>query len=84
VPEFLKTAKIANRTRALDADGRRGFADLILKSAGDYLDSWFGSDRSADPTIDFDRPCPPDCTRHRRPCGGLTWAMSDSNHLYPR
>jgi len=29
------------------------------------LDSWFGSDRTADPTIDFDRPCPLEVTRER-------------------
>jgi dipeptidyl aminopeptidase/acylaminoacyl peptidase len=29
------------------------------------LDSWFGSDRTADPTIDFDRPCPSEVTHER-------------------
>jgi phytoene dehydrogenase-like protein len=44
LPELLKSASIGRRLAGLDLAARREFADLFLKSAGDYLDGWFESD----------------------------------------
>jgi len=44
VPELLKAAPLGRRLGGLDAEARGDFLDLMLKSAGDFLDSWFESD----------------------------------------
>ena len=44
VPELLRAAPLGRRLGGLDAEARRDFLDLMLKSAGDFLDSWFESD----------------------------------------
>jgi phytoene dehydrogenase-like protein len=44
IPELLKAAGLGRRASGLDADLRREFLDVFLKSAGDYLDSWFESE----------------------------------------
>jgi phytoene dehydrogenase-like protein len=44
LPELLKTAKLGRRVAGLDAKMRRELIDLFLKSAGDFLDSWFESE----------------------------------------
>jgi phytoene dehydrogenase-like protein len=44
LPQLLKSARIGNRLRSLDMETRRELSDLLLKSAGDYLDGWFDSD----------------------------------------
>jgi phytoene dehydrogenase-like protein len=44
LPELLKAAPLGRRLGGLDAEARRDFLDLMLKSAGDFLDSWFESD----------------------------------------
>ncbi len=44
LPELLKAAGLGRRFARLDPEMRREFLDLILKSAGDFLDSWFESD----------------------------------------
>jgi phytoene dehydrogenase-like protein len=43
LPELLKGARLGNRLRSLDLEGRRELLDLFTKSAGDYLDGWFES-----------------------------------------
>ena len=43
VPDLLKTAQLGRRVAALDVPMRRELLDLVLKSAGDYLDGWFES-----------------------------------------
>jgi phytoene dehydrogenase-like protein len=44
LPELLKAAPLGRRLGGLDAEARRDFLDLLLKSAADFLDSWFESD----------------------------------------
>ena len=44
LPELLKAAPLGRRLGWLDAEARTDFLDLLLKSAGDFLDSWFESD----------------------------------------
>lgn len=44
LPDLVKGARLAGKARALDAEGRRVLFDLVLKSAGDFLDGWFQSD----------------------------------------
>lgn len=44
LPELLKAAGLGRRVAKLDAEMRRELIDLFLKSAGDFLDSWFESD----------------------------------------
>jgi phytoene dehydrogenase-like protein len=44
LPELLKAAPVARRLGKLGAELRRELLDLFLKSAGDFLDSWFESD----------------------------------------
>jgi phytoene dehydrogenase-like protein len=44
LPSLLQTARFGRRVLTLDAKRRRDFADLMLKSAGDFLDSWFESE----------------------------------------
>jgi phytoene dehydrogenase-like protein len=44
LPELLKAAPLGRRLGGLDAEARRDLLDLLLKSAGDFLDSWFESD----------------------------------------
>jgi phytoene dehydrogenase-like protein len=44
LPELLKAAPLGRRLGGLDAGARRDLLDLLLKSAGDFLDSWFESD----------------------------------------
>jgi phytoene dehydrogenase-like protein len=44
LPELLKAAPLGRRLGGLDAETRRDFLDLFLKSAGDFLDAWFESD----------------------------------------
>ena len=42
--ELLRSAKVANRIRALGMAHRRDLLELFARSAGDYLDGWFESD----------------------------------------
>ena len=44
LPELVKAAKLGNRMRGLDLEARRDLLDLMLKSAGDFLDLWFESE----------------------------------------
>jgi phytoene dehydrogenase-like protein len=44
LPELVKTAKLGRRAARLDLEGRRNLLNLLFKSAGDLLDSWFESD----------------------------------------
>ncbi len=44
LPALMQAAPFARRLAGLDAEARRDFLDLLLKSAGDFLDSWFESD----------------------------------------
>jgi phytoene dehydrogenase-like protein len=44
LPELLRAAPLGTRLGKLDAEARCDFLDLMLKSAGDFLDSWFESD----------------------------------------
>ncbi len=44
LPELLRAAPLGRRLGGLDAETRRDFLDLLLKSAGDFLNSWFESD----------------------------------------
>lgn len=44
LPELLKSAGLGKRIAGLNAEMRRELLDLFLKSAGDFLDSWFESD----------------------------------------
>jgi phytoene dehydrogenase-like protein len=43
LPELLRGARQAKRIAKLDLTMRRELLDLFVKSAGDYLDSWFES-----------------------------------------
>jgi phytoene dehydrogenase-like protein len=43
LPELLRGARQAKRIAKLDLAMRRELLDLFVKSAGDYLDSWFES-----------------------------------------
>ena len=43
LPELLRGARQAQRIAKLDLPMRRELLDLFVKSAGDYLDSWFES-----------------------------------------
>ncbi len=43
LPEMLRGARQAGRIAKLDLPMRRELLDLFVKSAGDYLDSWFES-----------------------------------------
>jgi phytoene dehydrogenase-like protein len=43
LPELLRGARQAKRIAKLDLPMRRELLDLFVKSAGDYLDSWFES-----------------------------------------
>jgi len=44
LPELLKGASLGKQAAGLDTQGRRDLLDLFAKSAGDWLDGWFGSD----------------------------------------
>ena len=44
LPELLRAAPLGRRVGKLGGEERRELLDLFLKSAGDYLDSWFESD----------------------------------------
>jgi phytoene dehydrogenase-like protein len=43
LPELLRGARLGKRIAKLDMTMRRELLDLFVKSAGDYLDSWFES-----------------------------------------
>ena len=43
IPELLRSAKLGKRIAKLDMTMRRELLDLFVKSAGDYLDTWFES-----------------------------------------
>jgi len=43
LPELLKSARLGKRLAGLDMASRRELLDLLVKSAGDYLDGWFES-----------------------------------------
>ena len=43
LPELLRGARLGKRIARLDMPMRRELLDLFVKSAGDYLDSWFES-----------------------------------------
>ena len=43
MPELLRSAKLGKRIAKLDMAMRRELLDLFVKSAGDYLDTWFES-----------------------------------------
>ncbi|MDP9011188.1 MAG: NAD(P)/FAD-dependent oxidoreductase [Pseudomonadota bacterium] len=44
LPELLRSARLGKRIARLDMAMRRELLDLFVKSAGDYLDSWFESE----------------------------------------
>ena len=44
LPELSRGARLGNRIAKLDMVMRRELLDLFVKSAGDYLDTWFESD----------------------------------------
>ena len=44
LPELLRVAPLGHQLGKLDAEARRDFFDLMQKSTGDFLDSWFESD----------------------------------------
>jgi phytoene dehydrogenase-like protein len=44
LPELMRCARLGNRIAKLDMAMRRELLDLFVKSAGDYLDTWFESD----------------------------------------
>jgi phytoene dehydrogenase-like protein len=44
LPELLRSARMGKRIAKLDMAMRRELLDLFVKSAGDYLDTWFESD----------------------------------------
>lgn len=44
LPELLRAAPLGRRIGKLGQEDRRELLDLLLKSAGDYLDSWFESE----------------------------------------
>ena len=41
---LVDAAKVGNRLRSLDLEGRRDLVELFTRSAGDVLDQWFESD----------------------------------------
>jgi phytoene dehydrogenase-like protein len=43
MPELLRSARLGNRLTKLSLPMRRELLDLFVKSAGDYLDTWFES-----------------------------------------
>jgi phytoene dehydrogenase-like protein len=43
MPELLRSARLGKRIARLDMSMRRELLDLFVKSAGDYLDTWFES-----------------------------------------
>jgi phytoene dehydrogenase-like protein len=43
MPELLRSARLGKRLTKLDLPMRRELLDLFVKSAGDYLDTWFES-----------------------------------------
>jgi phytoene dehydrogenase-like protein len=43
MPELLRGARLGNRLTKLNLPMRRELLDLFVKSAGDYLDTWFES-----------------------------------------
>jgi phytoene dehydrogenase-like protein len=43
IPELLRGARLGKRVAKLDMTLRRELLDLFVKSAGDYLDTWFES-----------------------------------------
>ncbi len=43
MPELLRSARLGKRLTKLDMPMRRELLDLFVKSAGDYLDTWFES-----------------------------------------
>ena len=43
MPELLRSARMGKRIAKLDMPMRRELLDLFVKSAGDYLDTWFES-----------------------------------------
>src|SRR5450755_3993552 len=43
LPELLRSARLGKRIAKLDMSMRRELLDLFVKSAGDYLDTWFES-----------------------------------------
>jgi len=43
LPELLRSARMGRRISKLDMPMRRELLDLFVKSAGDYLDTWFES-----------------------------------------
>jgi phytoene dehydrogenase-like protein len=43
LPELLRGARLGRRVSRLDLRMRRELLDLLVKSAGDYLDGWFES-----------------------------------------
>ena len=43
MPELLRSARLGNRLTKLNLPMRRELLDLFVKSAGDYLDTWFES-----------------------------------------
>ncbi len=43
LPELLRGARLGKRIAKLDMSMRRELLDLFVKSAGDYLDTWFES-----------------------------------------
>src|SRR6202044_1726461 len=44
LPQLMRGARLGNRIAKLDMAMRRELLDLFVKSAGDYLDTWFDSD----------------------------------------
>ncbi len=44
LPELMRGARLGRRIAKLDMAMRRELLDLFVKSAGDYLDTWFDSD----------------------------------------
>ena len=44
LPQLLRGARLGSRLAKLDMAMRRELLDLFVKSAGDYLDTWFESD----------------------------------------
>jgi len=43
LPELIRGARLTRRLSVLDMRARRDLLDLFVKSAGDYLDTWFES-----------------------------------------
>jgi phytoene dehydrogenase-like protein len=43
MPQLLRSARLGNRLTKLNLPMRRELLDLFVKSAGDYLDTWFES-----------------------------------------